>query len=89
MAEIAKAKTLELRVVELENMLKNLQLVDTTTMKPYRCLVECSCGPCNDRFSVAASLVSIARIAQLAGVMDDKAVDQVTAVAKSLTAQGR
>jgi hypothetical protein len=105
MSEPEKVKALQMRIVELENAVKDLQPVyeaftpdelkaydrvssvlgSQVLLKCWKCINECSCGPCNcDRFSLAASLVSMARIAQLAGVLSEKSVAALT---KEVTTQ--
>ena len=99
MSEHEKVEALKLRIVELENAVKEFQpavakfskadlesydrvssvLGSQVLLRCYRCINECSCGPCNcDRFSLAASLVSMARIAQLSGVLSETSVAQLT-----------
>ncbi len=87
-------KTLEMRVVELENRLKALQpgpvdlspeelkvynKVSATIAKYYRCINECICGPCNcDPIWVSASLINSIRLAQMAGVVSPELANTVT-----------
>jgi hypothetical protein len=99
MSEQEKVKALHMRIVELENAVKDLQppqasfseadlkaydrvssvLGSQVLLRCYKCINECSCGPCNcDRFSLAASLVSMARIAQLSRVLSPESVARLT-----------
>jgi hypothetical protein len=69
MQELDKTKDLELRIVELENRLqeKDSQLSNIIIK---RCINECGpCGPCAcDRLTVAASVLNMARFAELTGL---------------------
>jgi hypothetical protein len=88
-----KTKSLEMRVVELENRLQNLQPEPasfspedvkaydrvSSALRIYKCINECICGPCNcDIGWITHSLVNYARFAQVAGVLSKEVVAQLT-----------
>ena len=105
MATSDKTTTLEMRVVELENRLNALQpasagftddelktyfKLSSAFVKPWKCINECSCGPCNcDPVWVTASLVNYARFAQMAGLLSEKSVVQLTEEVAQKLAQQR